>query len=179
LVNYKSMDVKSLVRALHALKSGELVPEDCLSDVSQALTDYLKNNRLPDRPNYMFKPYGNGWLIGDDSIQIHFPARKTGFSYIHYLLKYPGQKVPALLVYHLGAKEALELVRHENAIQNARKTVQKRVKTTLDEILVKHPALGHHLKYAINTGRYISYTPDPVIAPIWDLFQSGAEMAHI
>src|SRR5690606_23777224 len=51
--------------------------------------------------------------------------------------------------------------------ERARTAVTRSIRYALDRIEQHHPVLAAHLRRAIDTGTYCSYTPDPLAPVVW------------
>jgi tetratricopeptide (TPR) repeat protein len=51
--------------------------------------------------------------------------------------------------------------------ERARTSVTRSIRYATTRITEHHPTLGQHLRQAINTGTYCSYTPDPRVPVVW------------
>ena len=63
---------------------------------------------------------GTTWAVGPRGHEKHFKS-VAGFSYIHFILQYPGRPVSALEIYHLGAIDSttlMELTRVEAGMRS-------------------------------------------------------------
>ena len=53
--------------------------------------------------------------------------------------------------------------------ERARVAVTRAIRSALRRIAAAHPALGDHLDRTIHTGTFLSYRPDPIATPKWEL----------
>ncbi|HEX7095729.1 MAG TPA: tetratricopeptide repeat protein, partial [Acidimicrobiales bacterium] len=58
--------------------------------------------------------------------------------------------------------------------ERARTAVTRSIRYALERIDPHHPTLAAHLRQAINTGTYCSYTPDPRAPIVWQTTRTGA-----
>lgn len=156
------MKAESLLRAIQAIKSGKPVPPEYADIVASSLSEFIDSGKVAERRRFVFKQTGAGWQVGDSCIR----TRKTGFGFIHFMLRHPGKPMPAVTVFHLGRVDP-ELTNVLN-LDAVRTNVQKRVKAALDNI--SGTDIAAHLKLTLHTGHYLSYMPDPDTGPRWELF---------
>ena len=149
------------IKILDALKQGVPVPSEYVDTVTQALEQFIQTD---ERLRFTFKQNGNGWHVGDKIIS----PRKTGYKYIHFLLRNPGKQIHCIQVYHLGNADRNICLSGLN-VDSARTNIQKRIKAALSDITDHCPEMGQHLRATIHTGIYSTYMPDPGFGPIWGL----------
>lgn len=56
-----------------------------------------------------------------------------------------------------------------SAVDRARMSVTRAVRSAMQRIAQDNPELGRHLEATIRTGTYVSYTPDPRTPPPWQI----------
>lgn len=52
--------------------------------------------------------------------------------------------------------------------ERARTAVARSIRYAMDRLEQHHPRLGVHLRHAVRTGTYCSYTPDPLASVVWE-----------
>jgi hypothetical protein len=138
--------------------------------------------RPTDAARGVFRREGEYWTISyRDSI---YRLRDiAGLRHLAYLLRRPGQKIPATDLVH-AARSGWELAprtvpdasparapvaRTSPAAERARVTATRAIRAAMQHIAAHDPQLGEHLHATIRTGASCAYTPDPRLAPLWEL----------
>lgn len=165
---------KQLLIAHEAIQNGNPIPKECRDAVESALNDVLVKTKLN---RFIFKPYGNSWLIGVGAVAQVLNTRKNGFKFIHYLLHYPGKSIHCMELYHFGKLDLEykpptvinDYSLSTNIGDNARTNIQKQIRLALSEIEIHHKELFTHLSQTLNTGYFVSYDIDPELPIKWEL----------
>lgn len=150
-----------ITRAIEHLRAGELLPADLGLEVAASL-----ESRLRPVERFTFVPVDGGWWIGEVGFEAFHFTKKSGYRFIHTLVRNPTKAIHCTQVYHDCALTPQDIETIYFDADRARVNVQKRIKAALDDI----PGLiGKHLRSSITTGFNCGYYPSST--PTWVLAQ--------
>jgi hypothetical protein len=118
--------------------------------------------REPSRPSTaVLRREGEYWSIAHEGVVARLKDAK-GLHYISRLIAEAGERLPA-------AELVLALGNPRPDAEHARMSVSKAIRGSLTHIARQNPFLGQHLRAAIRTGAFCSYSPDPRLPVTWSL----------
>jgi hypothetical protein len=154
-----------LHKALAAIQEGRPIPHSSRKAVLGALRERVSAEEK--REVWIYRQYGQGWLVGPSGSETHIQSRRNGHRFIQFLIRNPGKQIPALSVYHLGRLAPVEVGELFTENGKARVNLRNQITRAMEELAIYAPEVLEHLENHLQTGLYLSYSPDPITAPLW------------
>lgn len=155
------MNNHNLKQAAGLLRNGQPLPENISNHIIKMIEDHIQPTE-----GFVFTPCDGGWLIGESGYEVFHGSKKSGYKFIHNLLKNPRKEIHAVLLFHDLELSEGEIELSLQVADNCRSNIQKRIKSTLENI---PDPLGRHLRDSIKTGYHCGYYPAEL--PKWELAQ--------